>query len=131
MRSAFIRSGFCLGSAALLLVVGCGSHATPPPAGTASPSSTATEDARRTAYRAAAKALSEKINAPIDSIAGVSQDETTWNDSCLGCPQTGENCAQVVTPGYRIVLRVSEATYEYHTDLGGTARLCSQTGGQP
>ena len=52
MRSAFIRSGFCLGSAALLLVVGCGSHATPPPAGTASPSSTATEDARRTAYRA-------------------------------------------------------------------------------
>jgi hypothetical protein len=77
----------------------------------------------------AATALS-KINAA-DSLFGFSQDETTWNDSCLGCPQTGENCAQVVTPGYRIVLRVSDATYEYHTDLGGRATLCSQTGGRP
>ena len=131
MRSVFIRSGLGLVAGALLFLAGCSSHATPPPSGTTSPSSTATEDARKTAYRAASKALSEKINAPIDSIVGVTQDEMTWNDSCLGCPQTGENCAQVVTPGYRIVLRVSDATYEYHTDLGGTAKLCSQTAGRP
>ena len=130
MRSRWIRNGAWFATA-FALIVGCGTQATPPPSGTASPSSTATGDARRTAYRAAEKALSQKINAPVGSIVGVSQDETTWNDSCLGCPQTGEMCAQVVTPGYRIVLRVSDATYEYHTDLGGTARLCNQTGGQP
>ena len=117
--------------AVVALLAGCSTHATPPPSSTASPSSTATPEAQRKAFRAATTALSKKINAPVDSIVGVSQDETTWNDSCLGCPQTGENCAQVVTPGYRIVLRVSDATYEYHTDLGGRAKLCSQTGGQP
>ena len=129
MRSRHCRVGLVLLAAAFL--TGCGGTAAPPPPSTtASPASTATPDARKDAYRAAAKALSDKINAPIDSIVGVSQDETTWNDSCLGCPQTGENCSQVVTPGYRIVLRVSDATYEYHTDLGGRARLCSQTGGR-
>ncbi len=129
MRFRVARIGLAFGAAALL--AGCRTQPTPPPSSTASPSSTATTDARRNAFRAAAKALSDKINAPIDSIVGVSQDETTWDDSCLGCPQTGESCSHVVTPGYRIVLRVSDATYEYHTDLGGRARLCSQTGGQP
>ncbi len=105
----------------------CSSHPSPPPASSPPGStSTASPDARKTAFRAAANELSHQVNAPVDSIAGVSQDETTWNDSCLGCPQTGENCAQVLTPGYRIVLRVSDATYEYHTDLGGRAKLCSQ-----
>ena len=111
------------------LLGGCGSQPSPPPASSSPPpgaSSTASPDARRTAFRAAANELSRQVNAPVDSIAGVSQDETTWNDSCLGCPQTGENCAQVLTPGYRVVLRVSDATYEYHTDLGGRAKLCSQ-----
>lgn len=112
-------------------LAGCRSQAAPPPPSTASATtSTASPDARKKAFRAAAKSLSGRIHAPVDSIAGVSQDETTWNDSCLGCPQTGENCAQVLTPGYRIVLRVSDATYEYHTDLGGRAKLCSQ-GGAP
>jgi hypothetical protein len=113
------------------LLVGCRTQAaTPPPSTPSAATSTATPEARKTAFRAAANALSGRINAPVDSIAGVSQDEMTWNDSCLGCPQTGENCAQVLTPGYRIVLRVSDATYEYHTDLGGRAKLCSQ-GGTP
>ena len=128
MRSRIMRIG--LPFAAVALLAGCRTQATPPPSSTASPSSTATPEAQRKAFRAAATALSKKINAPADSIVGVSQEETTWNDSCLGCPQTGENCAQVVTPGYRIVLRVSDATYEYHTDLGGRAKLCSQTGGR-
>ena len=129
MRSLIVRTG--LPFVAAVLLAGCRTQATPPPPSTPSPYSTATTDARRNAFRAAAKALGDKINAPVDSIVGVSQDETTWNDSCLGCAQTGENCAQVVTPGYRIVLRVSDATYEYHTDLGGRAKLCSQTGGHP
>ncbi|HEY2798304.1 MAG TPA: hypothetical protein VGK26_10490 [Thermoanaerobaculia bacterium] len=110
------------------LLAACSSQPSPPPASSPPPgsSSTASPDARKTAFRAAANELSRQVNAPVDSIAGVSQDETTWNDSCLGCPQTGENCAQVLTPGYRVVLRVSDATYEYHTDLGGRAKLCSQ-----
>lgn len=73
-------------------------------------------------------ALSHEAHVPRDSIAGVSQDEMTWPNSCLGCPKAGESCAQVLTPGYRVVLRVADATYEFHTNLGGVARLCSQSG---
>jgi hypothetical protein len=126
-----MRPKAILGGSVILaigLAAACSSQPSPPPASAppAGSSSTASPDARRTAFRAAANELSRQVHAPVDSIAGVSQDETTWNDSCLGCPQTGENCAQVLTPGYRVVLRVSDATYEYHTDLGGRAKLCSQ-----
>jgi hypothetical protein len=109
------------------LLAACRTQVTPPPPAAYSGSSTVTSEARRNAFRAATDSLSRQINAPRDSIAGVSQDEMTWNDSCLGCPQTGEKCAQVLTPGYRILLRVSDATYEYHTDLGGRTKLCSQS----
>src|SRR5204862_7224692 len=101
--------------------------ATPPPASAVTGSPTTSSTARQNAFRAAAAQLSHDVNAPRDSIAGVSQDEMTWRDSCLGCPKTGESCTQVLTPGYRVVLRVGDATYEYHTDLGGTARLCNQS----
>jgi hypothetical protein len=120
MRSPAISRWTALFVATVL--AGCRTQATPPPSAAYSGSSTATSEARQNAFRAATDSLSRQINAPADSIAGVSR-----NDSCLGCPQTAENCAQVLTPGYRILLRVSDATYEYHTDLGGRAKLCSQS----
>jgi hypothetical protein len=105
----------------------CRSQAAPPPTVSTPAGSTTSSAARQNAFRAASDALARDANVPRDSIAGMSQDEMTWRDSCLGCPKTGESCTQVLTPGYRIMLRVSEATYEYHTDLGGTARLCNQS----
>ena len=125
MRS---RLSFLLAAVATIPVAAaCHSSATPPPASAVTGSPTTSSNARQTAFRAAATQLSHDVNAPRDSIVGVSQDEMTWRDSCLGCPKTGESCTQVLTPGYRVVLRVGDATYEYHTDLGGTARLCSQS----
>jgi hypothetical protein len=127
-----LRRFALLFTASAAAALACSSHsAPPPPSTTAASASTASNAARQNAYRAAAEALAHDVNAPRDSIAGVSQDEMTWSDSCLGCAKTGEMCAQVLTPGYRVVLRVSDATYEYHTDLGGTARLCGQTPGRP
>lgn len=40
----------------------------------------------------------------------------TWRDSSLGCPEPGKAYAQVLTPGYRIVLEAGGKSYEYHTD---------------
>ena len=81
---------------------------------------------RQHAFNEAVDALHDQIHSPKADIAGVSQDDVTWNDSCLGCPKTGESCKQVLTPGYKIVLRVRDATYEYHADRGGKVRLCDQ-----
>ena len=82
---------------------------------------------REEAFRAAVKNLAKKTGAPARDIAGVSQEDVTWSDSCLGCTATGESCAQVLTPGYKIILRVRDATYEYHTNRGDRARLCGQS----
>jgi hypothetical protein len=123
-----LRGVPCLLFAAAALAAGCKSHAAPPPPGAVTSSTTTSSAARQKAFEAAASQLAHDVHAPKDSIAGVSQEEVTWPDSCLGCPKTGEKCAQVLTPGYRIVLHIGDATYEYHTDLGGTARLCGQSG---
>jgi hypothetical protein len=106
-------------------VSGCVFHrkATPPPPSTQG----ADSKTRQEAFRESVKDLSKKIGAPESDIAGVVQEDVTWPDSCLGCVKTGETCAQVLTPGYRIVLRVRDATYEYHTNRGDRVRLCSQS----
>jgi hypothetical protein len=83
-------------------------------------------DSRKGAFEAAVDDLSERIGAPKEDIVGVSQEEVTWPDGCLGCVKTGERCTQVLTPGYRIILRVRDATYEYHTNRKDRARLCDQ-----
>jgi hypothetical protein len=94
----------------------------PPPSAQGADSKT-----REEAFRESVKDLAKKTGAPARDIAGVVQEDATWPDSCLGCVKAGETCAQVLTPGYRIVLRVRDATYEYHTNRGDRVRLCSQS----
>jgi hypothetical protein len=46
-----------------------------------------------------------------------------WPDSSLGCPRAGMGYAQVITPGYLILLEVAGQTLEYHADRN-RAELC-------
>ena len=48
-----------------------------------------------------------------------------WPDSCLGISGPDVVCAQVITPGFKIVLGFegSDQTFEYHTDGGSVALL--------
>jgi hypothetical protein len=47
-----------------------------------------------------------------------------WPDSCLGLAGSGESCAQVITPGYRITVQVGEQRYQLRSDgLGQQVRL--------
>jgi hypothetical protein len=98
----------------------------PPPSGQGADSKS-----RQEAFRASVKDLAKKIGAPESDIAGVAQEDATWPDSCLGCVKTAESCAQVLTPGYRITLRVRDATYEYHTNRTDRVRLCGQSAVPP
>jgi hypothetical protein len=117
--------GLALGFAIAAGCSGCAFRraATPPP-----PSAQGADSkTRQEAFRASVKDLAKKTGAPESDIAGILQEDVTWPDSCLGCVQTGEMCSQVLTPGYRIVLRVRDATYEYHTNRGDRVRLCAQS----
>jgi hypothetical protein len=51
-------------------------------------------------------------------------EEQQWSDTSLGCPQEGFMYAQVITPGYLIVLEAQGQTYEYHTDTQANVVLC-------
>lgn len=45
--------------------------------------------------------------------------EAEWPDVCFGLPKSGEFCAQVITPGYSILIRVAGVEYRYRTDKEG------------
>lgn len=48
----------------------------------------------------------------------------TWPNSSLGCPQDGMVYAEVLTPGYLIVLKFGEELFEYHTSHDNTIVTC-------
>ena len=43
-----------------------------------------------------------------------------WPDACLGLPGSGESCAQVVTPGFRVVVEAGGKSYEFRTNREGS-----------
>ncbi|MCS7222278.1 MAG: hypothetical protein RML36_15530 [Anaerolineae bacterium] len=50
-----------------------------------------------------------------DAVQVRAVEAVEWPDASLGCPQPGMMYAQVITPGYRIVLEAAGKTYEYHS----------------
>ncbi len=47
-----------------------------------------------------------------------------WPDVSLGCPQADISYAQVVTPGYQILLEANGQAYSFHTDTTSRVILC-------
>jgi hypothetical protein len=70
--------------------------------------------------------LAAELAADSGSITVVSAQAVEWPDSCLGITREGVVCAQVITPGFRIILASGGNQYEYHTDNGTRAVLVEQ-----
>ncbi|HLE02745.1 MAG TPA: hypothetical protein VI877_04555, partial [Dehalococcoidia bacterium] len=66
--------------------------------------------------RAAQEDLASKLGLEAGKIAVVRAEPWEWPDTSLGCPREGMFYAQVITPGYRVVLEAGGRLYEYHTD---------------
>ncbi|MEX1019907.1 MAG: hypothetical protein WDZ49_09630 [Litorilinea sp.] len=72
----------------------------------------------------------EQLQVEADAISIAAVEAIEWPDACLGVPNPAELCAQMITPGYRVVLEVTlgdtVAEYVYHTDAtGNSIRLAS------
>lgn len=52
-------------------------------------------------------------------------DEVTWSDSSFGCPQTGMQYLQVITPGIRVVLVVDGVRAFYHGTSAADLAYCA------
>ena len=73
------------------------------------------------AEQAAVIQLAQNLGIDKSQIKVVSADPIEFPDSCLGIQQQGVMCAQIVTPGYLIVLEANGRQYEYHTNENASA----------
>jgi len=64
----------------------------------------------------AKKDLSERLNIPTGDIKLVKEEAVDWPNPGLGYPEDGMNYAQVITPGFRIILKAQDKLFEYHSD---------------
>lgn len=60
-----------------------------------------------------------------DAITVASVTEQQWPDAAMGCPQPGQMYAQMIVPGYRVVLQANGNRYAYHSDRRGNFVVCS------
>jgi hypothetical protein len=72
------------------------------------------------AVLAAADQLSQTIGVPVEEIEILDFESMEWPDSCLGVPEEGQSCLQVITEGYRVQLEANGQPYEMRTDQDGT-----------
>lgn len=62
--------------------------------------------------------MSEQLGISQEQIVVVSIEDVQWRDASLGCPQPGMMYAQVITPGYRMILKSGEKQFKYHSAKG-------------
>ncbi len=79
------------------------------------------------AVAAAVGFLAERLDVNPGDVEVTEFAPTSWSDACLGLPDEGEMCDQVVTPGWRIMMRIGGEEFEIHSDqIGDHIRLKGQ-----
>lgn len=71
------------------------------------------------ALQAVVELLTQQTNVAINEIQIISVEPVDWQDTCLGFENNGI-CAQVITPGFRIIVNVQGKEIEFHTDISGS-----------
>jgi hypothetical protein len=67
--------------------------------------------------------LAQHIQASVEQVGLVSYSQVEWSDACLGLAQEGMMCAEVITPGFQVLLSHQGQEYVVHTDQNGETTL--------
>ncbi len=67
----------------------------------------------------ARQVLATRLALRMDEVIITSVQPQEWPDACLGLAEPGQMCAQMITPGYLVILKVNDEQYEYRTDRDG------------
>jgi hypothetical protein len=78
------------------------------------------------AVDAALADAANQLGIEAEEVNVVTVEPMEWPDTSLGCPKPGEFYAQVVTPGYVIVVEGNGQELEYHGDENGNVVLCEE-----
>ena len=108
--------------AGLVLLASCGGSAAPTP--TSSPGTRIVPHGSSAVAMVAIADLARRLGIGATQVSIAKVEVVDWPDTSLGCPEPGTVYAQVVTPGYRILLLAQGQTYEYHTDRTSRAVYC-------
>jgi len=68
--------------------------------------------------------LAQRLSISSTDIIVLDAKVVAWSNSSLGCPQPGMAYADVITPGYLIVLQFNHQVYEYHAGKNLEVFLC-------
>ena len=61
--------------------------------------------------------LAHRLDIAVEQIQVLTVASRQWPDASLGCPQPDMMYAQVITPGFQIILSAAGKEYDYRTDL--------------
>ena len=86
--------------------------------------STVTPSGLESLIEKAKEHLAQRLAVSTNEINLVEATSVTWPDSSLGCPQDGMVYAQVLTPGYLILLEHGGNRYEYHASSRDYVTTC-------
>lgn len=70
------------------------------------------------------EAIGKDLGVAPETIQIVSVDARDWPDTSLGCPRPGEAYAQVITPGFLIVVEADGERIEFHSDQRDNVVRC-------
>lgn len=71
--------------------------------------------------------LAKRLKLTPEEVSVVSVQAVEWSNAAIGCPEPSIAYAEVITPGYKIVLKAQGKTYTYHAG-GGKVVLCQPEG---
>jgi hypothetical protein len=70
--------------------------------------------------------LADRLGVPPSEVQVVDVEEADWPDTSLGCPEPGTMYAQVITPGYELVLACRDRRFVYHSDMEERIVFCGE-----
>jgi hypothetical protein len=70
-------------------------------------------------------ALAARLGVSTDGIRVVSEENVTWPDGSIGCPQPGMSYTQALVDGRRVVLVHDGVEYHYHGAQNGPLFYCA------
>lgn len=84
------------------------------------PEPTSEPEEMTAAERAALETLAANLDIPVEDVRLVSSEAVDWPDGCLGVVDAGLTCAEIIIPGYQIVLEAAGREVEYRTNEDGS-----------
>jgi hypothetical protein len=73
----------------------------------------------------AQRAVAERLNVSTDELQVVQSEAVDFGSPALGCPQPGMMYAQVITPGYKVIVAYGQQRFDVRVS-GKSGRICER-----